>query len=40
MNVDFQWIAKPVNTSDVLDAHEEYGAENAFFVEMYKQKRR
>jgi hypothetical protein len=29
-----------VNTNDVLDASEECGAENALFVEMYKQKRR
>ncbi len=35
-----QWIAKPVNTSDVLDVTEENGTENALFVELYKQKRR
>jgi len=29
-----------MNTKDVSDAKEEFGTENAFFTEMYKQKRR
>ncbi|CAF0765651.1 unnamed protein product [Adineta steineri] len=34
------WIAKPVNTHDVLEASDESGTESALFVELYKQKRR
>ncbi|CAF1082681.1 unnamed protein product [Adineta steineri] len=34
------WVAKPVNTSDVLEAKDEYDTESAIFSEMYNQKQR
>ncbi|CAF1323136.1 unnamed protein product [Adineta steineri] len=35
-----QWIAKPINTKDILDVNEEYTPENELFTEMYEQKHR
>ncbi|CAF1483084.1 unnamed protein product [Adineta steineri] len=34
------WVAKPVNTTDVLEAKDEYDTESAIFSEMYNQKQR
>ncbi|CAF0983219.1 unnamed protein product [Adineta ricciae] len=39
-NMFKQWISKPLNTNDVLQANDECGNESALFIEFYKQKRR